>query len=235
MKILQVMQAMARQCRLPVPSSITTNDDTVNELLGYIEQAAQMIYDEYSWQAVQKTGVLNVANGDQSMPLPTDYDCILTSGIYDATTQHIVLPETPDEQWIRRIGTVAADENQFRIQGRTILFTVPWDSERSLFFTYKSKNYVVTQDAVGHELYTDVFETDNDEFLLGDRLLISAAIMCRSVALMLDDAEARKNAYENILDIHKNKDSALFQGNGVSSAGRALTAQKILNYPGGSF
>ena len=228
MTILEIMKQIARQVKDPIPQSITTNDDTTNELLGYVEDAAGMIFNDYDWQVLNKTGCINVQEGMQTVDLPDDFDSMTSYGIYDKASCRVIRAETMDERWERIVRNTGAADNKFAIQQNAIVFTAPFTDERKLFYTYKSSKYVKTRDAAGNIVHVDVFTNDSDEFVLNPHLLIQAAIAIRSLNLQLGDATLRMQRYELLLEKRKNKDAALYQSVPYSQPDKVITASKIM-------
>ena len=185
------MKQIARQVKDPVPQSITVNDDTTNELLGYVEDAAGMIFNDYDWQVLNKTGCIDTHAGLQTVDLPEDFDSMTSYGIYDKTGCRVITAETMDGRWERIVRNTGADDNKFAIQQNAIVFTAPFTDERKLFYTYKSSKYVKTRDAAGNIVHVDVFTNDSDEFVLNPHLLVQAAIAIRSLNLQLADSTLR--------------------------------------------
>lgn len=222
------MKQIARQVKDPVPQSITSNDDTTNELLGYVEDAAGMIFNDFDWQVLNKTGCIEVHAGLQTVDLPDDYDSMTSYGIYDTKGCRVITAETMDERWNRIVHNTCADDNKFAIQQNAIVFTAPFTNDRKLFYTYKSSKYVKTLDVAGNIVYTDIFTNDNDEFILSPHLLVQAAIAIRSVNLQLADSTLRMQRYELLLEKRKNKDFALYQSDTNSNSNTTITASKLI-------
>ncbi len=222
------MKQIARQVKDPVPQSITSNDDTTNELLGYVEDAAGMIFNDFDWQVLNKTGCIDTHDGLQTVDLPSDFDSMTSYGIYDKTHCRVITAETMDERWERIVRNVSADDNKFAIQQNAIVFTAPFREERKLFYTYKSTGFVKTHDTAGNIVYTDTFANDGDEFVLNPHLLIQGAIAVRSVNLQLADSALRMQRYELLLEKRKNKDCALLQSVPYTNPDKVITTSKIM-------
>lgn len=222
------MKQIARQVKDPIPTTIMNNDDTVNELLGYVEDGAAMIFNDFDWQSLNKTGVVVTHHGMQTVDLPDDFDSMTSYGIYDKSRRKVITAETMDERWERIVRNTSADDNKFAIQQNSIVFTAPFVDERDLFYTYKSKYFVKTLDEVGNVKYTDMFENDADEFMLNPHLLVQAAIAVRSVNLQLADAQVRMQRYELLLAKRKNKDGALLQSVPYSNPDKIVTVSRIM-------
>lgn len=236
MTILDVLKAVARRVKDEIPQSITTGDDTTNELLGYAEHGAARIFNDYSWRFLEEEYEIVTADGAESYSLPSDFDSMVSYGIYDITDGRMLLTETPDER-LRRVseGNFGASDVRFHLRKDKIWFTGPYEIGHSLRFVYKSKNFVKTHDAAGNVEYTDTFSADTDEFVLNSHLLIAATIAARSINLQLDDATMRIQEYNELLEICKNKDAALYKSMANSAAPGVLSASKIMCNPGGTF
>ena len=234
MTILEILTQVARRIKDPIPQSITTNDDTTNELLGCAEHAAARVFNDYNWRAVTLDGYITTAPGANSYPLPSDFDSMLTYAIYDVDSGMEILAQTPDEQLSMQSGNNSDTGQKFRLGRDSIIFSNPFASVRHLQYLYKSKNYVRSQDDAGNKTYKNIFTKDTDEFLINDDLLIAATIAARSINLQFEDAATRIAEYQELLEICKNKDSALFQSN-PNNISSGLTARKVLCRPGGTF
>lgn len=236
MTILDVLKSVARQVKDEIPQSITTGDDTTNELLGYAEHGAARIFNDYDWRYLEDEYEIITADGAESYDLPSDFDSMVSYGIYDITDGRMILTETPDER-LRRIaeGDFGETDVYFRLRKDKVWFTGPYTTGHSLRFVYKSKNYVKTHDEAGNVKYTDTFNADTDEFVLNDHLLIAATIAARSINLQLDDAATRIQEYTELLEICKNKDAALYKNTLNNGTPGVLSVSKVMCNPGGTF
>lgn len=235
MTILEIAKQVARQVNDPIPTSITNNDDTTNELLGHIEHGAMRIINDYDWRALIEDGEIITEVGIDSYPLPDDFDSMITWNIYDLDINYAIPIETPDVRLRRITEMQGGDADQrFRLAKNNIIFTFPFTAKHTLRYMYKSKDFVKSQDDVGNVIYTNTFTKDSDVFLLDDNLLVLAAIATRSISLQLSDVNARVSEYLELLEKRKNKDQGKFQIN-TDQTTRTLSARKLMTNPGGSY
>ena len=236
MTILDVLKSVARQVKDEIPQSIMTGDDTTNELLGYAEHGAARIFNDFNWRFLEEETEIITSGGAESYNLPADFDSMISYGVYDLTSSQMLLCESADER-LRRMaeGDIGENDMFFRLRKDKIVFSGPYTAEHHLWFAYKSKNYVKSLDDAGNIKYTDVFTADTDEFVLDNHLLIAATIAARSIGLQLDDTATRIQEYNELLEICKNKDAALYKRTGDVGSPGVLSMSKIMCNPGGSF
>lgn len=236
MTILEVAKKLARRVNEPVPTSLFLNDDTSNQLLGYLEQAMENVYKAYDWQKCIKKGIINTISGVSEYDLPSDYANMLSYGIYDLTTETLLMTETLSEKGFRQMAKVLSDtEQRYTIIGNQIVFTNPISEDHTLQYYYKSKNYIRHINDDGATVCRDYVDSDADEFILDSNLLVLGGVLYRSIELQLADKTDRMTDFTNALDRAMDEDGALFQGNFNGNTNLGLTMNKIMNNPGGSF
>lgn len=236
MNILEISKKLARRVNEPVPTSLFLNEDTSNQLLGYLEQAMENIYKAYDWQKCIKKGIINTVDGISEYDLPADFSNMLSYGIYDMTTETRLMTETLSEKGFRQMAKITSDsEQRYTLIGGQVVFTNPISENHILQYYYKSKNYIRHTKEDGSFEYRDYIESDNDEFILDSNLLLLAGILYRSIELQLADKNDRMTDFTTALERAMNEDGALFQGNFNGDTNLGLTMNKIMNNPGGSF
>ena len=238
MTILDIAQRFARAVSDPIPNSIETNNDTVAQLMGYIEQGAINIVEEYAWRELTKRKTITTVAGQTEYELPDDFDEILTWGLYDITSKTWLTAETPDQSLVRKIDEVSGDSAcKYMLLGNKLVLSYPITAGHELRFFYKIKNYVKSTDDNGNVIYTDVFRKDTDEFMCDDNLLILASKVYRSIELQLADKEDLKADYLGLLQKKMDANTAPTQSNVdmVGNLGRTLSVARIFTTDGGSY
>lgn len=238
MTILDIAQKFARAVSDPIPNSIETNNDTIAQLMGYIEQGAINVVEEYCWRELTKTHVITTTADVIEYDLPSDFDELLTWGVYDLTSKTWLTAETPDQNLLHKIDEISGDSAcKYMLLGNKLVLTYPITAGHELKFFYKSKNYVKSTDDGGNVIYTDVFRKDTDEFVCDDNLLILASKVYRSVELQLADKEDLKSDYLGLLQKKKDSNTAPTQSNlnMVNNMGRTLSVARIFTTDGGSY
>ena len=171
MTLLGACQSAAVRLIGRKPSTIFSATDAFSlEMQEMANEGARDIAATHDWQALIKTETLTADGVTEDFDLPTDYDrMLLDSGIYDG------------ENWAWGYGRIQrADEwLKWKIRGWEMITPGAWtmiDNQLKFIpapvtgtaeFLYISKNVVSAENGTTKEAFT----TDNDSFVLSERLL----------------------------------------------------------------
>jgi hypothetical protein len=183
------------------------DEDNAREWLGYISQAAAAIPEVHNWSALTKDYTFITDGSKAEYDLPEDFDDIGTYYIYNITNQrYIPCAGNDQELWKQATRNKSQSSIRFRIMGGKIVFTYPIEDGLELKFTYQSNRPVKNVDENNVVTYLEMFEHDNNEYLLDNELLILKAIALRAKNLGLPEAQLRENDYQERLQSRMAKD-----------------------------
>jgi hypothetical protein len=174
MTLLSVVKDVCLATGVAVPQSVFTNitgNRTMQEMLSLANEMAQRIaYDFRDWTKFRKTQTF-VGNGvTTAFNLPTDFQrMLLTTNVWRSTsTQAAMIYVADTDQWLnRRAGDDIDTWGEWTIIGGQMLIMPAMAVGTSAYFAYLHKN-CVTLAAGG---VSNEFQSDGDNFALGDRLL----------------------------------------------------------------
>lgn len=240
MNILEICQQVTLRAKQPKINDLFLDDDQSREYLGYASEASNYIFSTNNWRELVKdysfTTVLELGEEKRNYSLPIDYDSILVYYIYDKTRQ-ITLENSDDDQSLlnETLRNYNRDWIKWRIIGDEIVFDVPIESDRELLYTYKSKNFIKNIDNTGTEpviTYSQLFKTNNDEFLINDELLILGILWQRSVSLGFPDVQIRESKFKEKLSSLMSDNSGLRKTNIFNRNGyRPISGMNYAPYP----
>lgn len=237
-KVIDILQEFARRVSDTVVQSIADNDDTSNQLLGYVLAACGQIRDECDWKSLRRSFSVKTVKDITVYPYPDDYDKILTWSIYIPELNVWIISESADEALKRKISGLSGDtSNQYREVADGFKFTYPFSPNLTLEFEYKSKYFVKSKDSSGNIIYTDVITKDDDEILFDKELVILAARAARAQELESDSYDSLVQQYLSYLDKQKNKQTSKMNNNAFYGAldTRTLSAARVRFTGGGSY
>ena len=202
MNILQIINRACVRAKMPAIQSVAdTASAQAKEYLEYANQANEFIIDYWNWRALCRDWKVITGPNQESITLPEDYDGFLINQIYDRTRNLWLQNSDDDISLQNRAGKYMTDIPFWRVLGNQIVFDFPLKAGRELLLAYKSK-YAVMRDYEPVEL----FEQDNDTYLLSDQVLIAGIMWEKSKAYNDSDVEQNKAAFMNLLDGHVEKD-----------------------------
>ena len=205
MKILDIVKQCCYRTNDPAISNLFADEDNSREWLGYISQAVQSIIRERNWSALTKDRFFTTTGNKQEYSLPDDFAHIATYLLYNITNKcYIPYANNDDELNKMMVGDFSQSTIRFRIMGGNIKFTYPIDPEQNIFYTYISSYSFKVQDGTIKEVFT----SNEDTFLIADKLLILKAIAIRAVNLGLPEADRRESDYRNLLALEMTNDGA---------------------------
>lgn len=186
--------------------ALFSTDDNAKAWLGYLQQAGRLISKEHPWEVLQREAVVITSGNKREYDLPEDFMDIQTYQIYNITNNRIIMAETNDEA-LSKIARKDKSQStiRFRIMGGKIVFTYPIDDGIELRYVYLTNSICKNNDT---GVYSDVFTTDDDRFLMKDELLILKAMALRAVDLGLPEVQQREADYQKMLDLEMNSDGA---------------------------
>jgi hypothetical protein len=238
MTVLQIIQELARRVKDPVVSSLQNNDDTANELLGYLESSVGQIYGEYDWDMLRRVHEFNSIIGQSLYQYPSDFNKFMTYGIYLPELKVWVSAESADESFKRQTSGITGDTaNKYRQVMDGVVFTYPFHTATTCKYEYKSKNFVKSTDTAGNVIFTDFIAKDNDELLFDKELVILGAIAQRAITLESNNQSIAIQAYAERLERLKNQQQPPLHGNAFSSPldTRTLSVARVYATGGGSY
>lgn len=175
MTVLSVVQDVCAAVGMAVPTSIFSginSNRTMIEMLALANEMAQRIaYDSREWTLLKKVNVFTGDGVTQGFNLPANYKRMLvTSNIWRSTSALHPMRYIPDiDDWLQRraLGNRYSAWGEWTMLGGQMLIYPILDVNITATFPYLDKNCVaLSSSGVG-----DTFLTDNDRFLLDERLL----------------------------------------------------------------
>lgn len=219
--ILTLVNRACTRCKMNALKALSGNVDLqAAEFLEYANQAAAEVARFCNWRKLTKDYILtrlpvdnyNYEDSNRTdlikFPLPQDFDSFLTRFIYDLDRNELLPNQSDDLAMAEYAAKTNTDAPAWRILGNCIVFNNPVSRERRLVLTYKSKNFIATTDENGEKVYSDIFEKDNDVFLLDEEALIKGIMYQKSLAYGDCDLQERKEQFIAYLEFLKSKDNA---------------------------
>jgi hypothetical protein len=174
MTLLSVVKDVCASVGIAIPASIFSGlagDRTKQEMLSLANEMAQRIaYDTREWTKLKKTAVLNGDGTKVAFDLPANYKRMTLRGdVWRSTSALQPMQFIPDtNEWIqRRANNWYSSWGEWTMLGGQMLIQPVMGSGVTATFIYMDKNCV--QLAGGGT--GDSFLTDNDGFVLDERLL----------------------------------------------------------------
>lgn len=201
MTVLAAVQGAAPWIGITVPTALFTGTDRTSvEMQAMVNEAALGIAEDFDWQRLK---VLETITGDATTtawPLPDDYARMLKQARLWPSAQ----PNTPlrhvvdTDEWLG-IDTQNMSEivSRWTIYGNDLHIKPAVASAATVKFFYISNLIVLATG--GTDPTKDAFDTDSDEFFLGDRILKLAIIWRWKAAKGRPYAEDFAN-YQNARD-----------------------------------
>jgi hypothetical protein len=170
--ILEVVQAVAGELALPIPSIVMQNaTKTISQLKSLVIGACDDLADMHDWQALVKTGTFTTISGQPGYALPADCLRLIPSTEWDRTNTKAMAGSQTSEQWSNLTNQTPGAYTRYRVVGgKLILFPTPGSTPTSVTFDYITRNYVMD---VGLGTLKSNFTQDSDVTVFADRCLIN--------------------------------------------------------------
>lgn len=191
MNLKQILDRVLERCLERVQPTYAANpNDNYRRLVQFANAAAADIVAQHEWSALKKRGTIAVTSGQELYDLPDDFSYLID----DTTYQHsgyrrIDMPATDAFTAWSESNTNLTYSGRF-IGGQIEFKNVP---SGDVHFYYQSKYplHVANNPATGLEY----FESDSDEWLLDDELLIRAVIWRHKKSQGLPEYQADMQDY----------------------------------------
>lgn len=197
MNLLQLVQSANRRAKDPIVSNLfSTSDSQAVEYLGYVEQVANEIYSAHDWSLLRTDYCFTTQIPKTDIyPLPADFGSLLVYHIYNITDNRKIGNENSEEALnYKASGQTSQTSIRFRLNGSSVKFTLPIESDKDLILSYKSDYYFTN--------IVETVETPSDEplgndslFILDDELMILGILYRRSLMNEFSDLQIRKQDY----------------------------------------
>ena len=174
MTILAVVKDVCAAVGVTAPISVfsgITANRTMQEMLALANEMAQRIaYDTRDWVALKKTATMIGDGTASSFALPADFlRMLLTSNVWKSSTPLTPMRFVPDtDEWMNRRARHYTDAwGEWTIIGTQMQFAPVLAAGATAYFAYLHKNCV----ALASGGFGDSFQSDNDAFVLSERVL----------------------------------------------------------------
>jgi hypothetical protein len=173
MSLLSVVKDVCEVVGVTLPTSVFSNitgNRTMQEMLTLANEMAQRIaYDTREWNILKSTKRFLGDGTTEAFDMPSDYQrMLLTSNVWRSTTPSVQMRFIPDlDEWVnRRARGYYDNRGEWIIYGGQMHIVPVLGVGASAYFPYLTKNCVtLAAGGTGNE-----FKTDNDSFILGDRI-----------------------------------------------------------------
>ena len=163
MSLLTIAQSILKETKSgSVPTSIIGNtEDVAKQILEVMTVSITELSRSFDWQELQKEKTFNTVVSQDGYDLPSDFDRLINNTFWNTTTQHPVMPVTPEEWRILKNQNITGGTGYgySRIRGKqTVLFPTPASIEAHIY-EYVSNLVVLSSTLVGQSQWladTDV-------------------------------------------------------------------------------
>ena len=163
MSLLTIAQSILRETKSSnVPTTIIGNtEDVAKQILEVMTVSITELARSFNWQELQKEKTFNTIIATKNYDLPTDFDRFVNNTFRNTTTQHAVMPVTPEEWRILNDQAITGGTgfSYSRIRaGHVVLFPTPVAVEAHIY-EYISNLVVLSSSLVGQSTWladTDV-------------------------------------------------------------------------------
>ncbi|QDP49789.1 MAG: hypothetical protein Unbinned6284contig1004_58 [Prokaryotic dsDNA virus sp.] len=171
MNIQQIINNAATRMKEPAIASVANSaSEQSMAYLGSANKVAKSIAVMYNWSNIIIDHEFNTVAGLKDYPLPTDYERLNSTYLYNIDNNLYITSEDADRALASEASkTTTWTSARYRLVRDNISFTVPADQVNKIKFSYVSKDIVKETD--GGISYKNIFEKNSDEFLLDDELL----------------------------------------------------------------
>jgi hypothetical protein len=169
MTLLTICQNIAKTAKTEVPSTIINNTQEVaKQIFQSVRLATKDVFERHDWSVLNYDRTFNSVVSQAQYDLPSDFDRILDSTVFNTTQKREVLLINPREWRKRSLYVNSSIVQQFRIrQNKVELLPTPTAIES---FTYEYINNLVILDTDGTTTKTD-WAVDTDTSLLNEDLI----------------------------------------------------------------
>jgi hypothetical protein len=173
MSLLSVVKDVCEVVGVTIPTSVFSNitgNRTMQEMLTLANEMAQRIaYDTREWNVLKSTTIFAGDGTTEAFDMPPDYQrMLLSTNVWRSTTPSVQMRFIPDlDQWVnRRARGYYDNRGEWIIYGGQMHIVPVMGVGTSAYFPYLKKNCIkLFSGGLGTE-----FTTDNDSFILGDRI-----------------------------------------------------------------
>lgn len=218
--LLQITQHFCRRRGLPIPTAVIgTNNDTLRQVLGLLEEAVLELADEWDWSELKKSGSFQHAGGGSTQDYlaysfggndPTTASAFATMKdftLWDATNREPVAGPLSDAAWQAMITQgISPASYSYRIGGGGLQIWPEPAPLNSVTFTFQG---VLTRPILrsnGTD-YSDTFANDADTPLLDYNLILKGLRWRWNKEKGLPYAE-EKDEYQNAVITAINSDGS---------------------------
>lgn len=163
MSLLTIAQSILKETKSgSVPTSIIGNtEDVAKQILEVMTVSITELARSFNWQELQKENTFSTVIAQVGYNLPSDFDRFVNNTFWNTTTQHAVMPVTPEEWRVLKnqgiTGGTGFSYSRIRA-GQVILFPTPAAVEAHIY-EYISNLVVLSSSSVGQSTWladTDV-------------------------------------------------------------------------------
>jgi len=153
MSLLTIAQSILKETKSgSVPTSIIGNtEDVAKQILEVMTVSITELSRSFNWQELQKEKTFNTIIATKNYDLPTDFDRFVNNTFWNSTTQHAVMPVTPEEWRVLNnqgiTGGTGFSYSRIRA-GHVVLFPTPATVE-AYIYEYISNLVVLSSSGTG--------------------------------------------------------------------------------------
>jgi len=153
MSLLTIAQSILKETKSgSVPTSIIGNtEDVAKQILEVMTLSITELARSFNWQELQKEKTFNTIIATKNYDLPTDFDRFVNNTFWNTTTQHAVMPVTPEEWRVLNnqgiTGGTGFSYSRIRA-GHVVLFPTPAAVE-AYIYEYISNLVVLSSSGTG--------------------------------------------------------------------------------------
>jgi len=153
MSLLTIAQSILKETKSgSVPTSIIGNtEDVAKQILEVMTVSITELARSFNWQELQKEKTFNTIIATKNYDLPTDFDRFVNNTFWNSTTQHAVMPVTPEEWRVLNnqgiTGGTGFSYSRIRA-GHVVLFPTPAAVE-AYIYEYISNLVVLSSSGTG--------------------------------------------------------------------------------------
>jgi hypothetical protein len=153
MSLLTIAQSILKETKSgSVPTSIIGNtEDVAKQILEVMTLSITELSRSFDWQELQKEKTFNTVASQDGYDLPSDFDRLINNTFWNTTTQHPVMPVTPEEWRVLNnqgiTGGTGFSYSRIRA-GHVVLFPTPAAVE-AYIYEYISNLIVLSSSGTG--------------------------------------------------------------------------------------
>lgn len=226
---LTIIQQVMGELGLGVPSSITSIDTNVTQMVALLNACGTELSTYFPWQELVKEWQVPIVVGQEWVPLPTDYFYFVDRTQWDRTNHWPLLgPRTASEwQWLKGGLLSTGPRMRYRVyQNKFYMFPAP-AAGQDLRMEYISANW-----ANGTSGGVPVVSSDSDEPVF-DMWLLGRFVKLKWMETKGLNTMAAATAFQNMFDSITGKDMGAPTINLSGKAASNLI--NINNIPDGSW